>query len=225
MSDDGRIHFTYWSDPLCVWAFVAQPKLDHMLEEFGELLDVRYRVVPVFGSVPYRFSRGPWAQQGPKGRAEATREICSRFGIEVSGAVWTEDTPASSWAPALAIEAVFELEERGEYPDGSGAAYQRSLREAFFLRDRNTARRSVQLEVAEQTGLPLARLEASLDDGSAMARLWEDHHARERGHVRGSPTYVFDEGREILYGNVAEGIIHSTIEELRRGLQPGRSEC
>ena len=197
MSEDGRIHFTYWSDPLCVWAFVAQPKLDRMLEEFGELLGVRYRIVPVFGSLPHRFSRGPWADQGPKGRAEATREICAQFGIEVSGLVWTQDTPASSWAPALAIEAVFELEERGEYPTGFGARpISEGFREAFFLQDRNTARRSVQLEVAEQSGLPLAHLESALDDGSALARLWEDHHARERGHVRGSPTYVFDEGRE-----------------------------
>jgi hypothetical protein len=36
---------------------------------------------------------------------------------------------------------------------------------------------------------------------------------------------VFDGGREILYGNVAQEIIRATIHALRGGMAVGRSEC
>lgn len=45
-----RMRFSYWSDPLCIWALVAQKKLDRVLAELGEHVHVEYRVVPVFGS-------------------------------------------------------------------------------------------------------------------------------------------------------------------------------
>ena len=72
---DSRIVFEYWSDPLCVWAFVAQPKLDRILAESGEHLEVRHHVVPVFGSIPQRFREGSWADQGVEGRVAATRRV------------------------------------------------------------------------------------------------------------------------------------------------------
>jgi predicted DsbA family dithiol-disulfide isomerase len=223
---DARIHFSYWTDPLCVWAFVAQPRLEHVLEEFGDLLQIEHRVVPVFGSLPWRFSEGPWKGEGPAGRAEKTRKICASLGVEnVTGAVWLDDPPASSWSPGMAIKAAFAAEDAGEAGPGTGAAYQWRLREVFFRENRNIARRSVQLEVAEACELPVEFMETALDDGTALARLWEDHHLQESSFVRGSPTYVFDAGREMLYGNVAEGVITATIEELRKGMVAGRSEC
>ena len=67
-SDDRRIAFSYWSDPLCIWAYVAQDKLDRTLREWGEKLDVSYRIVPVFGSLPWRFvdSRCGYGRRCPR---------------------------------------------------------------------------------------------------------------------------------------------------------------
>ena len=31
-----RLRFSYWSDPLCIWALVAQQKLERILGELGE---------------------------------------------------------------------------------------------------------------------------------------------------------------------------------------------
>ncbi len=221
-----RVAFTYWSDPLCVWAFVAQPRLDRILEEYRAQLDVSYRVVPVFGSVVQRFRDGKWAAAGPEGRAETTRRVAARFGRDdVSGAVWTRDAPASSWPVGAAIKAAFALEEAGSAPPGAGAQYQLRLREAFFVEDRNVARRREQLAIAEACGLPTAGLEARIDDGTALAALWEDYEAKEALRLQGSPTWVFDAGRAMLYGNVGEAVIHATVDELVRGLGPGSSRC
>ncbi len=225
-SDDRRIAFTYWSDPLCIWAYVAQDKLDRVLGEWGEKLDVSYRVVPVFGSLPWRFSEGPWAAGGQEARAEATRKVAADFGHgNVSGEVWLSDCPASSWSASAALKVVGQLEREGSVEAGRFAEYQWRMREWFFVDDKNMARRSEQLALAEELGLPRASIEAGLDDGSAWAMVWEDHHERERLLIEGSPTYVFDGGRAKLFGNFSEDVLNATVKALVCGMDPGCSSC
>lgn len=219
-----RIHFSYWSDPLCIWALVAQQKLERVLVELGERIRVDYRIVPVFGSVPWRFTQGAWAKDGVAGRVLATRKIAAEGGRkDVSGECWQRAMPSTSWSPAAAIKAVFALEDgRGEE---FGPLYQRALRERFFVDEKDISQRNVQLEVAEALALPRGPIERRLDDGSALAAVWEDHAEKERLHIQGSPTYVFDGGRAMLYGNFDYGILRSTVEELIRGAGPGGSAC
>lgn len=221
-----RLSFSYWSDPLCVWAFVAQERLDRILAELGEQLEVNYRVVVVFGSLPWRFEHGPWSETGPTGRRQLTRDIAAQHGHpEVDGAFLVGDCPATSWSPAAAIKAVCELERLGEAAAGAGARYQHALRRRLFVENQNVARRSVQLELCEAQDLSRAAVERRLDDGSALARVWEDQNEKDRLRLQGSPTYVFDSGRAMLYGNVAYGVLHATIDELLRGLRPEGSAC
>jgi hypothetical protein len=70
-----------------------------------------------------------------------------------------------------------------------------------------------------------AGIEKRLDDGSALALLSEDLQEKERLKLQGSPTYVFDHGRAMLYGNFPYGELHATVEELLRGLGPEGSAC
>lgn len=220
----GRLKFSYWSDPLCIWALVAQQKLDRVLAELGEHVRVDYRIVPVFGSVPWRFAHGSWSKDGVDGRVIATRHIAEQSGrTDVSGECWRRAMPSSSWAPAAAIKGVFALDDgRGEE---AGPIYQRALRERFFVGEANIALRSVQLEVAEALSLPRAPIERRLDDGTALAAVCEDYAEKERLRLQGSPTYVFDGGRALLYGNFDYRILRSTVEELVRGIGPGGSAC
>lgn len=219
-----RLTFSYWSDPLCIWALVAQQKLDRVLADFGAHLRVDYRIAPVFGSVPWRFAHGAWAKDGVEGRVLATRKIAEQAGrTDVSGACWQRAMPASSWAPAAAIKAVFAFEDgRGEQV---GPLYQRALRERFFVGESNIALRGVQLEVAEELGLAREPIERRLDDGSALAAVCEDYAEKERLHIQGSPTYSFDGGRAMLYGNFDYGILKSTVAELVRAAGCGGSPC
>lgn len=220
------LRFSYWSDPLCVWALVAHSKLERLLQEVGRCLEVDYRVVPVFGSVPWRFREGPWAEGGVEERVKKTREIAESHGVAgVSGECWRRAMPASCFAPGAAIKAVCMLEEAEHAAAGVAARYQHDLRRAFFVEERNIATRRVQLEVAEALSLSRAQIEPLLDDGSALARVWEDYQEKERLRIQGSPTYVFDGGRTMLYGNFAYGILRATVNELLEGLHPGGSPC
>ncbi len=221
-----RLQFSYYSDPLCIWAFVAQPKLEQILDEWGERIEVDYRIVPVFGLVPERFERGSWAKAGPEGRRDTTRRVARAQGRDdVSGEVWVKDPPASSLASGAAVKAVFALESQGLAEEGAGARYLLAMREHFFVRDRNIARRQEQLAVAESIGVDVTALEGKLEDGTCLAALFEDDAAGKALGVRGSPTYVFDGGRAMLYGNFPFAILHATAETLLSGVGVEGSAC
>lgn len=212
-----RIRFDYWSDPLCIWACVGQKRLDDLMVDRAGVLKAWHRVVIVFDSVPWRFEKGPWKDDGPRGRVEATRNIAMRFGREdIDGSIWMRDPPASSWGPGAAVRAAYLAEEQGAAERLTGVTYERTLRERMFVDNLNIARREVQLETAEASGIAPAILEQRLQDGSAMAALAEDQRLKQSLGIQGSPTYVFDNGRAILYGNFPLGILHATVDELVR---------
>lgn len=221
-----RVQFSYWTDPLCIWAFVAQSRLERILSVHTDQLAVEYRVVPVFDSVPWRFREGPWKDAGVEGRIDATRRVAREFGHEdVSGRCWATATPTSSWGPGAAIKAVFALEVAGDVEAGAGAAYQVALRRAFFVDERNICHRDTQLELAEAQSLPRASIETQLDDGSALAALCEDNRRKEALRIQGSPTYVFADGRAQLYGNFPFEVLEATVEALTSGAEPRGSNC
>lgn len=220
------VKFSYWSDPLCIWAYVAQRKLQRVLNRHADRVEVDYRVVPVFGDVKERFERGVWSKGGPQGRVEKTREIAMRFGhTEVDGSAWLTACPASSWAPSVAAKGVGLLASRGEVAPEGLPEYLHALRCAFFVDNSNIALRTEQLRIAEACCIPRAPLEHLLDDGQALAALCQDHQLKDILRIQGSPSYVFDAGRAILYGNVSEGVIMATVEEFLGGRRPGSSRC
>lgn len=226
MSESEKLSFGYWSDPLCIWAYVAQPKLDRVLQRHGHHVAVDYHIVPVFGDVMERFTSGAWAKAGPEGRIHTTREIAHRFGFhEVDGSAWRDACPASSWAPSVAAKGIGILCQAGDAPESALPSYLHALRTAFFVENRNIALRDEQLRVAEQIGVQASALEKLLDNGRALAALCGDHQMKDKLRIQGSPSYVFDGGRAILYGNVSEGVVMATVEEFLGGHKPGASRC
>ena len=47
-------HISYVSDVLCIWAYVAEARLDELRKEFGASIALEYRFIPVFGATKYR---------------------------------------------------------------------------------------------------------------------------------------------------------------------------
>lgn len=221
-----KLHFEYWTDPMCIWALIAQPRLERLLAYFGDCVAVTHRVVPVFGSFPERFAPGgKWHAAGIEGRVATTARVAQERGVAgVSGVGWRLPL-SSSWAPSVAIKAVADLERTEGCAAGTCGLYTRRLREAFFVEDRNITQRAEQLAVAEALELPRAALERRLDDGSAMALLVEDADQRERKRIQGSPTYVFDGGRAMLFGDFDEDVLRATVQALLRAGEPGGSPC
>lgn len=217
----------YWTDPFCIWAFTAEPQLNRLVENHGDRITIRYRIVPVFGSIVRRFATGAWSEQGPAGRAAATARIAAehRPEIEVTGRVWIDDPPASSFGAAAAFEAVQLLEAEGLVEKGAAARYLSGLRHRFFVDNVNLARRDARLALAEDQGLPVAALAERIDDGRAMAALFEDQEDRLAAKVVGSPTYLFDGGRTRLYGNFRAEVLDATVRAYLANETGGGSAC
>ncbi len=218
------IRIDYFSDVLCVWAYTAQIRLDELEAHFGHRIELQHHFIPVFGCVN-RLIDEYWSKRGGyAGYSEHVRKICTDFPhVELHPDIWTRDIPASSANAHLFLKAVDRLERTGTIAPETKAllngntlleAVAWALRLAFFRDLRDIAQRSVQLEIASTFFLPLAPLQEMLDNGVAMADLCADVDLRDRYHVEGSPTYVLNEGRQKLYGNVGYKIIEANIEEL-----------
>jgi len=50
-------------------------------------------------------------------------------------------------------------------------------------------------------------------DGTAMAALMRSYQEAKASGLKGSPTYIIDNGRQTLYGNVGYRVLLANIEE------------
>ena len=81
------------------------------------------------------------------------------------------------------------------------------------------------LELAAEQALDASELRQHLEDGSALAALSSDLRSANQLGVRGSPTWILNNGRQVLYGNVGYRILASNIEELLRHPGDDASWC
>lgn len=217
----------HFSDVLCVWAYCAQIRVDELRHQFGDRVAVRYRFVPVFGSTAKKIGAG-WADRGGwAGYAKHARGVAARFPhVSMSQDTWEKARPASSASPHLFLKAVQQIEGPGASP--ASGLYERTaaaLRHAFFVDAKDIAVNAVQMEIAEQVGVPRAPIERAIADGSAMAAVFEDVEAQGTQKIEGSPTLLFNEGRQKLYGNVGYRVIEANVEEVFRAPVPAGSWC
>ena len=63
---------------------------------------------------------------------------------------------------------------------------------------------------------PLAPIEAQIRSGTAIAALGSDTKLAEENKISGSPTFLMNAGRQILYGNVGYRLIEANLNELLR---------
>lgn len=203
------IQVEHYSDLLCVWAYVAQIRVDELRHTFGDQLKLKYRFVNVFGDTGHKFEG--WQDRGGlAGYREHVHKVAAGFDhVVLHQDVWREDVPASSLSPHHFLRAVSlacgeEALERAAW----------AMRLAFFRDGRNIARREVQLAVLGELDLPQAEILAAMDDGRAQAALAEDLRLAVNEGVTGSPTLVFNEGRQHIYGNVGYRVIEANMREL-----------
>ena len=130
--------------------------------------------------------------------------------------IWLTARPASSTGPHLFIKAVQLVEAAGGCATGAAAATTWALRRAFFEEARDIARWEVQCEVGRRNGVDPAGVEALIHDGAAFAALADDYREAETMGIQGSPSFVLNEGRQKLYGNVGFRVIDANITELLR---------
>ncbi len=223
------IQISYVSDVLCVWAYVAEARLDQLRKEFGSSIELEYRFIPIFGATRHRIDEGWKKRGGYAGFGEHVRGVAEGFPhVSVHERVWSQVAPTTSAAAHEMLCAVRLLMDEGMLNSARSeelagrnvleeAIWQ--VRLAFFEQARDISSRQVLLEVLTRLGIPIPAIEAKLSSGEAMAELCRDIELRDEHKIEGSPTYYLNQGRQKLYGNVGYRVVSANLRELLE--QPG----
>ena len=223
-----RIDIEHYSDVLCVWAYIAQIRLDELRENFPDEVQVNYHFFSVFGDVAGKMA-AQWAERGGlPAYAAHVQEVAAKFEhINLHPKVWLTNTPTSSLPAQLVLCGVKAL--RAADPEAFEPMLLEhtlgALRQAFFVAGVDVSRQSVVLDIAQSTGVEVKKLQTVLDDGTAHAYLAADFAAATKNAVRSSPTMIFNEGRQVLAGNVGYRVLEANIRELLRDAGDQQSWC
>ncbi|HHJ18706.1 MAG TPA: disulfide bond formation protein DsbA, partial [Gammaproteobacteria bacterium] len=211
----------YFSDVLCVWAYLGQIRVDELKQTFGDEIDIHYRFVQIFGAAKQQVSKNWEKKGGLAGYRNHLLKMAENWPhIEINPKVWAEVAPESSTSVHLYLKAIQILIEQGEIPnkpcdnDQGRSIFEQVMwmfREAFFRDGRNISTRSVQDEIATTLALPLAAIHSVIDQGQAHAELYWDDEAKQNYRVPGSPTLVLNEGRQLLFGNVGYRVMDANV--------------
>lgn len=210
----------YFSDVLCAWAYVGQVRLSELEQHFAERVETDSHFLTVFGDARGKLEAGWKDRGGLPGYAAHVREVVARFEhVSIHEDTWERTVPNSSLNAHIFLAAV-KLHDLEMFRKASWA-----LRLAFFRDALDISQRAVQLEVAEELGLSVPNIEELLYSGKAHAELSRGLELAKRHAVNVSPTFLFNEGRQRLGGNVGYRVVEANVTELLREPEHGQSWC
>ncbi|MDJ0513528.1 MAG: DsbA family protein [Methyloceanibacter sp.] len=220
-----NVEISYYSDVLCIWAYVAERRLDELAVQFGNQIEIVPRYCSVFPDA--------WGKIKGKGGFESfnkhLKDVAERFPhITVNDAIWLGGKPRTSASPHQFLKAV-ELIERTDdayqrpYLERLSTQAARKIRHAFFADAMDISDWEVQCEVATQLDIDTNLIDQKLRSSEALAALAIDYGLAADNGVAGSPTFVMNEGRQKLFGNVGYRLLEANVLELLR--QPKQDEA
>jgi len=211
------IKITYYSDLLCVWAWIGQRRLDQLATDFGTKIEIEPHFCSVFADAWGKIEGG----KGFEGFNAHLREVAVPFPhVELHPRVWLDARPRSSASGHLFIKAIELIEaEDGDasaWADRASTRAAWALRCAFFQHGRDISSYEVQCGIADEFGVARSRIEEKLCSSEAMTALLRDYQICSDHAIKGSPTFVMNEGRQRLFGNVGYRLIEANVLELLR---------
>jgi predicted DsbA family dithiol-disulfide isomerase len=222
------IRIFYFSDILCIWAYIAQIRLNELETTFQNKIAIEQHFVPVFGNAREKLETRWRERGGLAAYSNHIQEVAKKFDhITIHPDLWTNVAPSSSMSCHLFLHAIQLLEIKGIVPK-SEKIFEKSiwtLRKAFFSQSMDISDRKIQFEIAEKLGLPIASLQSQIDSGEAYAQLSKDFDLVKEYSLTVSPTLIFNEGRQRLNGNVGYRVIEANIRELLNNPRDEQSWC
>ncbi len=216
------VAISYFSDVLCVWAYASQARINAVRETFGDAVRIEHRFCSVFGDTAQKITSNWKDRGGYEGFNSHLRHVAEGFPhIEVHPEIWLRTRPLTSASAHLFMKAVqdWECECRvtGSQP-GSSIFDQVmwAFRRAFFRDCRDISRWDIQCEIAAALGTDISAIEELIHSGVPFAHLAADYQDADKMRIEGSPSFVLNEGRQKLYGNVGFHLIEANIQELLR---------
>ncbi|MCP4987411.1 MAG: disulfide bond formation protein DsbA [Colwellia sp.] len=211
----------YYSDILCVWAWIAQRRIDELNEKLAGKIELRYHYLDIFGDASNKIPT-QWQEKGGfSGFASHVHKAAKPYpDAPINTQLWQDIRPNTSANAHLVLKAV-------ELSNGKEKSIELALliRKAFFVESQDIGLLSVLFSLVELAGIDAEPVNKVLNDGSAMALLMADYQQAKALSLKGSPSYIIDNGRQILYGNVGYRVLLANIEEHLRQPVAAASWC
>lgn len=206
------LQISYFSDVLCVWAYVAQIRLEELKKKFQDKIDIVPYHVTLFGDTEKRIGKGWEAKGGYDGFNKHVLHVCKDFShLEINQNVWKTCRPKSSGTAHLFLKAV-QLATDTDMETLKSLEWE--IRLAFFRDARDIGDIKELLDIAKKFDLSKEIIDNYLNDGSAMALFCSELAMREEFKLEGSPTYLLNQNRQKLFGNVGYKIMEANVAEL-----------
>ena len=179
-----KIQILYFTDPICSTCWVIQPQLRKLQLEYGDHLQVDYKMA---GLLPSWENFDRYGIRQPADVAAHWEEVCAFYEMPINKNIWLEDPLPSSYPPSIAFKAA-QLQDTGK-----AILFLRRIREMVFVENKNIIKKEFLFLAAFEVGLDAARLLRDLE-GKAQLLFREDLLLAERMQVNMLPTLFF-EGR------------------------------
>ncbi len=207
-----KVTIDYFTDILCVWAWISQRRIDELKTQFGDRVEIRSQFVDVFGDTATKIVTQWGKRGGYDGFAAHVASAAEPFDVApVSPRIWTETRPTSSGIAQMFVKAA-EL----AYDADTADVLAVRLRRAFFVDALDISHLDVLEGLADDLDLDVGGIRSHFRDGGAMAALLGDYRRATSLGVKGSPVFLMNENRQMLYGNVGYRVLQANVEELLR---------
>lgn len=219
------VQISYYSDILCIWAYVANRRMEHLIENFGDDIEIENHFCSVFSDARGKIETQWKNKGGYSGYNAHVRGVAKKFPhVKVHESIWLENQPHTSASPHLFVKAV-EIIERDEvesgavqipYRDRHSTRVAWELRRAFFESAQDISDWSVHRQIADRVGVDYDLVDKKIRSSEAMAQLAVDYELSQKHDVTGSPTLIMNNGRQKLFGNVGYKLIEANVQEIMR---------
>lgn len=210
----------YYSDVLCIWCYSTKIKIDEMKRQFGDQIAINYRYTPLFVDMHTMLEKN-WADKGGlQGYNKMMHKLNGMFPyVEIHPEIGLKNLPRSSASCHQFLKAIDILEKRNEIQstDAKNTLLEQAdwlIRLAYFRDAQDVSQNKTLMSIAEQLSIPLPPLETLLTNGEAMAALASCTTDDKQKLIEGSPSFVFNDGRQKLYGNIGYQVIEANIRAL-----------
>ena len=211
----------YYTDMLCVWAWIAQRRIEELETQWGDRIELAHHCVNVFADTAEKMARQWGDRGGYDGFADHVQASAAAYETApVHPDLWRKVRPTTSATAHLILKAA----EITDSPT-TAVSLATAIRHGFFIDARDISQLQVLMEIATEHGLDPEGLNEALISGQAMAALLSDYSASDAQGIKGSPSWVMNEGRQILYGNLGYRILHANVEELLNHPEQEASWC
>ncbi len=199
----------YYSDILCVWAWIAQRRNEELNDKLLGKIEWRYHYLDIFGDASNKIPNQWQDKRGFTGFSNHIQKAAAPYpDAPINTELWKSVRPNSSANPHLVLKGI-------ELTLGAKVSIELALlfRQAFFIDGKDISHLAVLFGLIEKAGYSVDEVKKSIDDGSAIAALMADYQQAKLLSLKGSPTYIIDNGRQVLYGNVGYRVLLANIEE------------